>query len=140
MLILGGQEVKRPSGRNAEKTPRRSHPNLPPFLSKLLGKTSKLRVFPSKLRRNGPKCHLIIRYLQRRKIARFSHSTPTFHLLLFRQRYCFAWRLAFRSKRKGCISSWQDAALMVVAVFQVWGAFLFHRHFVSLSVTARCHL
>ena len=71
MLIFGGQEVELPSGREAEISARRSPPDIPPFLSKLLGKTSKLqifpsklRVFPSKLRRNGQKQPLIYSELQ----------------------------------------------------------------------------
>ena len=44
------QEVGQRNGRAAEKPLRLSPPDLPPFLSKLLGKTSKLQIFPSKLR------------------------------------------------------------------------------------------
>ena len=72
------QDVGRRSSRAAEKPLRFSPPDLPPFLSKLLGKTSKLqifpsklRVFPSKLRRNGQKRHLIFRRLQSQKTDLF---------------------------------------------------------------------
>ena len=65
------QDVGRRNGRAAENTLRFLPPDLPPFLSKLLGKTSKLqifpsklRVFPSKLRRNGQKQPLIYSELQ----------------------------------------------------------------------------
>ena len=84
---VGSQEVERRSSRAAEKPRRFSPPDLPPFLSKLLGKTSKLqifpsklRVFPSKLRRNGPKYSLILRRLQRQKNSLFltaRSSKPT---------------------------------------------------------------
>ena len=48
-----------------------SHPSTsPPFLSKLLGKTSKLQIFPSKLRRNAQKSILIINDLRGSKISR----------------------------------------------------------------------
>ena len=47
---FGRQDVGRRSGPAAEKPPRFSPSDLPPFLSKLLGKTSKLQIFPSKLR------------------------------------------------------------------------------------------
>ena len=45
LLFFSGQEVELPSGREAEFSARRSTPDLPPFLSKLLGKTSKLQIF-----------------------------------------------------------------------------------------------
>ena len=65
---FNGKEVERPRSLEAEKTPRLLPHEFRPFLSKLLGKTSKLqifpsklRVFPSKLRRNGQKHLLILR-------------------------------------------------------------------------------
>ena len=47
---FNGKEVERPRSLEAEKTPRLLPHEFRPFLSKLLGKTSKLQIFPSKLR------------------------------------------------------------------------------------------
>ena len=68
---FGHQDVGQRSSRAAEKPLQFSPPDIPPFLSKLLGKTSKLQIFPRKLRRNGQKWPLILRRLQRPKNSPF---------------------------------------------------------------------
>ena len=77
---FASQDVGQRSGREVEKTLRFLPPNCPPFLSKLLGKTSELQIFPSKLRRNAQKYILIINELRGAKNSLF--PTPCHPCLL----------------------------------------------------------